>query len=172
MSEQKQVPTDPAELRADIEKTRRELGDTVEALVQKADVPARVKAKGHEVTEKAAETAQQAKAKAAETAAQVGEKAAETAQQVKAKAATVTAQAVEAIPPQVKVKADEARAKASEAASHVADAIPPQVKAKAAQAVDALPEPVAQQAKRHPALTAGIVAAVLFLLWKLTRGRA
>ncbi|MEO6088759.1 MAG: DUF3618 domain-containing protein [Umezawaea sp.] len=161
MSEQKQVPTDPAELRADIEKTRRELGDTVEALVHKADVPARAKAKGHEVTEKAAETAQQAKVKAAETA-----------QQVKARAATVTAQAVEAIPPQVKVKAGEARAKASEAAAHVADAVPPQVKAKAAQAVDALPEPVAQQARRHPALTAGVVAAVLFLLWKLTRGRA
>jgi hypothetical protein len=101
----------------------------------------------------------------------VGEKAAETAQQVKAKAATATAQALEAIPPEVKVKADEAMAKATEAAAHVADAIPPQVKAKAHQAVDALPEPVAQQARRHPALTAGIVAAVLFLLWKLTRGR-
>jgi Fe2+ transport system protein B len=172
MSGRREIPTDPAELRADIEKTRAELGDTVEALVHKADVPARAKAKGHEMTEKAAETAQQAKAKAAEAAAHVGEKAAGTAQQVKAKAATVTAQAVEAIPPQVKVKADEARAKASEAASHVAEAIPPQVKAKAARAVDALPEPVARRTRQHPAVTAGIVAAVLFLLWKLTRGRA
>jgi hypothetical protein len=131
------------------------------------------------VGEKAAETAQQVKvkgqeagAKAAETAAHVGDKAAETAQQVKAKAATVTAQAVDAIPPQVRVKADEARAKASEAAAHVVDAIPPQVKAKANQAVDALPEPVANQARRHPAVTAGVIGAVLFVLWKLIRGRA
>ena len=36
------------EIRQDIERTREQLGDTVEALAHKADVPARVKDKVHD----------------------------------------------------------------------------------------------------------------------------
>jgi hypothetical protein len=38
-------PTDPAELRAEIERTRRDLGDTVAALAEKTDVKTRAKGK-------------------------------------------------------------------------------------------------------------------------------
>ena len=41
--------TDPKEqLQRDVERTRRELGETVEALAHKADVPGRVKERAHE----------------------------------------------------------------------------------------------------------------------------
>ena len=43
------APETPAELRADIERTRRDLGDTVAALAEKTDVKARAKEKVTEV---------------------------------------------------------------------------------------------------------------------------
>jgi hypothetical protein len=53
------VPEDPAELRAEIERTRLALGDTVAALAEKTDVKARAKEKmaevRHNVTEKRTE---------------------------------------------------------------------------------------------------------------------
>jgi ElaB/YqjD/DUF883 family membrane-anchored ribosome-binding protein len=52
-------PEDPAQLRADIERTRRDLGDTVAALAEKTDVKARAKEKAaelrHTVSEKRTE---------------------------------------------------------------------------------------------------------------------
>jgi hypothetical protein len=54
-----QPPEDPAQLRADIERTRQDLGDTVAALAEKTDVKARAKEKvsevRHNVTEKRTE---------------------------------------------------------------------------------------------------------------------
>ena len=54
-----QPPEDPQQLRAEIERTRRELGDTVAALAEKTDVKARAKDKvsevRHNVTEKKTE---------------------------------------------------------------------------------------------------------------------
>jgi ElaB/YqjD/DUF883 family membrane-anchored ribosome-binding protein len=44
-----QTPEDPAQLRADIERTREDLGDTVAALAEKTDVKARAKDKVAEV---------------------------------------------------------------------------------------------------------------------------
>lgn len=69
------------ELRQDIERTRAQLGDTVEALAHKADVPARVKDKVHdtketvqlkaeEVTEHVLEGTESLQVKAAEMASQ------------------------------------------------------------------------------------------------------
>jgi hypothetical protein len=43
----------PEEIRADIERTRRELGDTVEAVVEKADLKAQAKARAEEVKDRA-----------------------------------------------------------------------------------------------------------------------
>jgi hypothetical protein len=40
---------DATKIREDIQETRQKLGDTVEALAHKADVPARAKEKAHEV---------------------------------------------------------------------------------------------------------------------------
>lgn len=72
------------EIRQDIERTREQLGDTVEALAHKVDVPARVK---ETVQVKAEEVKQQAQAKAEEVTERVLEgtgalqaKAAEVAQ--------------------------------------------------------------------------------------------
>ena len=44
-----QTPEDPAQLRADIERTREDLGDTVAAIAEKTDVKARAKEKVAEV---------------------------------------------------------------------------------------------------------------------------
>ena len=44
-----QMPDDPQQLRADIERTREDLGDTVAALAEKTDVKARAKEKVAEV---------------------------------------------------------------------------------------------------------------------------
>jgi ElaB/YqjD/DUF883 family membrane-anchored ribosome-binding protein len=44
-----QTPDDPAQLRADIERTRQDLGDTVAALAEKTDVKTRAKEKVSEV---------------------------------------------------------------------------------------------------------------------------
>jgi hypothetical protein len=43
----------PEQIRADIDKTRKELGDTVESLAEKTDVKAQAKAKVEEVKEQA-----------------------------------------------------------------------------------------------------------------------
>lgn len=47
------------ELRVDLSRLRTELGETVEALVDRLDVPARVQGKAREVTDRAKETAAQ-----------------------------------------------------------------------------------------------------------------
>jgi len=48
-SSEQQPPEDPAELRADIERTRQDLGDTVAAIAEKTDVKARAKEKVSDV---------------------------------------------------------------------------------------------------------------------------
>ncbi|SEQ55826.1 MULTISPECIES: DUF3618 domain-containing protein [Lentzea] len=53
--------SDPKEqLQRDVERTRRELGETVEALAHKVDVPARVKEQAHETAERVKGQAQDA----------------------------------------------------------------------------------------------------------------
>lgn len=81
------LPDDPEVLRVDIELTRQELGDTVEALVHKVDVPARVRENAHERVEQVKEKGQQVKERATAVASQAREK---------------TAQAVEALPQPVR----------------------------------------------------------------------
>lgn len=94
--------SDPKEeLQKDVERTRRELGETVEALAHKVDVPGRVKEQAHETV-------------------------------VKLTSATN-------------------------------------------EAVAALPPPVAEQvekARRHPAAIAAVLAALILLIWKLSRRNA
>ncbi|MGW0904680.1 DUF3618 domain-containing protein [Streptomyces sp. NPDC002853] len=84
---------DPGELRAKVEKTRQDLGETVEALAAKTDVKARaqekaVAIKGQTAT-KAAELGEQAKAKASEAAHVLQDK---VPDQVKDKAVAATGQ--------------------------------------------------------------------------------
>jgi len=73
----------PEEIRADIERTRRELGDTAAAVAAKADVKAQAKAKADEAKQRAAEKKDELLGKAKETspdsASQVAGQAATTA---------------------------------------------------------------------------------------------
>jgi Protein of unknown function (DUF3618) len=61
-------PSDPQQLREEIEETREELGETVEALAQRADVMTRVEEKIAEGKEQLREAQGQVKTKVAETA--------------------------------------------------------------------------------------------------------
>ena len=67
------VPDDPEQLRQDIERTREQLGETVEALVAKADVKAQAKDKVGQLTGKLKGTTAQAKEQASARAAQARE---------------------------------------------------------------------------------------------------
>jgi len=60
-------PEDPAQLRDDIERTRRDLGDTVAALAEKTDVKARAKEKVSEVKHNVNEKRTELMGKARET---------------------------------------------------------------------------------------------------------
>lgn len=80
-------PETVADARAEVERTRDELGATVEALAYKADVKSRVKDKAEEVKAKAAETVEHVKTKAEATVDEVKAKAEDTAEHVKARAA-------------------------------------------------------------------------------------
>jgi len=57
-------PGDPQELRADIERTREQLGQAVEALAEKADVKARARGKASKLSQRVRGTAAQAKEQA------------------------------------------------------------------------------------------------------------
>ena len=67
------------EIEQEIERTRGQLADTVEALAYKADVPTRAKEKATAVKERAAEKATHARHVAAEKATQAKDRASETA---------------------------------------------------------------------------------------------
>jgi Protein of unknown function (DUF3618) len=56
-----------ARLRAEIEQTREQLGETVQALTHKADVPARAREKLHDTRDAAEQKARQVAARAAAT---------------------------------------------------------------------------------------------------------
>ena len=58
----------PTEIRQEIDQTREELGDTVEALAEKTDVKAQAKAKVDDVRSQAKAKVEEVKAKAAEVA--------------------------------------------------------------------------------------------------------
>ncbi len=82
----------PEQIRAEIEATRHELGDTVEALAAKTDVKAQAKAKIDDVNVQAREKADEAKALAREVAAQAKEAAPESPQEGVRQAQTLARQ--------------------------------------------------------------------------------
>jgi ElaB/YqjD/DUF883 family membrane-anchored ribosome-binding protein len=105
----KQGPAgETAELHADIDRTREQLSQTVEALAHKVDVPAQVKAKTREVT-------QTVQAKAGEVTQQVTDQATRATDAVQAKTEDVTArtkglidQALAALPPAARDRVERA----------------------------------------------------------------
>jgi hypothetical protein len=139
-----------ASIERDIEHTRAELSETVQALADKADVPARVKEKVAATAESAQAAAQQVTHQVQETAQQVTHQVQETAQQVTH---------------QVQEGAHVVAAKAADAANQAMDRLPPPVRTRIGQ--------LTATAKRRPvptALTAAaLVAAVLLVLRQLLR---
>jgi cell division septum initiation protein DivIVA len=102
--------TEPKDhLQRDVERTRRELGETVEALAHKVDVPGRVKEQAQEtagrVKEQAQETAVRVKEQAQETAERVKEQAQETRQRLTA----ATDEAIGSLPEPVAEQVEKAR---------------------------------------------------------------
>jgi hypothetical protein len=87
--DQHSTPT-PTELREQIEHTRRELGETVQALADKTDVKARAQQKAGRLKEQAAVTASELKAQAVKASSQVQDKLPDP---VKEKAAQAAGQA-------------------------------------------------------------------------------
>ncbi|MEJ3745871.1 DUF3618 domain-containing protein [Actinomycetes bacterium KLBMP 9797] len=90
MTKHKGTSSDTQAIRADVERTREDLGDSVAALAEKADVKARAAEKAAEVkdrtTAKAAEVKDRTTAKAAEVSERTKETAAEAAERAKEKA--------------------------------------------------------------------------------------
>jgi ElaB/YqjD/DUF883 family membrane-anchored ribosome-binding protein len=74
------TPRSPDELRDDLGELRAELGDTVEELAHRVDVPARVRAKREEATERVQQQVQHVKEVVAEKAPQVQRQVTTTAQ--------------------------------------------------------------------------------------------
>jgi Protein of unknown function (DUF3618) len=89
------VPDDPEQLRQDIERTREQLGETVEALVAKADVKAQAKEKVGQLTDRVKGGTAQAKEQATAKVAQARDQLTTKTQDVKQAATTNGAPAKE-----------------------------------------------------------------------------
>jgi lysozyme family protein len=89
------VPDDPEQLRQDIERTREQLGQTVEALVAKTDVKAQAKEKVGQLTDRVKGSTAQAKDQATARVTQAREQLASKTQDVKQAATTNSAPAKE-----------------------------------------------------------------------------
>jgi phage gp16-like protein len=92
------VPDNPDELRRDIEETRRELADTVEALSYKVDIKSRSQEKARELRSQVAEKARQVREQAATKVPHSPEEARELRAQVAEKARHVREQAATKMP--------------------------------------------------------------------------
>ncbi|MEU0456828.1 DUF3618 domain-containing protein [Streptomyces sp. NPDC006129] len=144
------------ELREQVERTRHELGDTVQELADRADVKTRAREKALAVRE------------------QAGTKAHAWRGQVRTKAAHVAHAVEEKLPDPVKEKGAAAAHGAKEKAAHVAHAVeeklPEPMRQKAAQAEQAWQDKAPQPVRDHrAALLAGAGAALV--AWLLIRRR-
>jgi cobalamin biosynthesis Mg chelatase CobN len=94
-SDKPSVPDDPEQLKQDIEQTREQLGETVEALVAKADVKAQAKEKVGQLTDRVKGSTAQAKEQATTKVAQARDQLTTKTQDVKQAATTTGAPAKE-----------------------------------------------------------------------------
>ena len=99
MSASDQADDTLAAARAEVERAREELGETVEALAYKADVKARAHDKADELKGKAQETAHQVQAKARDAAQKLQAKAQEAAAEAQSRAGSLAQPTAVAPPP-------------------------------------------------------------------------
>ena len=111
------VPDDPDQIRQDIERTREQLGDTVEALVAKTDVKAQAKGKVGQLTERLKGTTTQARTQLAQKTAGVRQAAttngAQGRDQLQARATAVGSKVRDVTPEPVQRAARQAAARTS-----------------------------------------------------------
>jgi hypothetical protein len=119
------VPDDPELLREDIERTREHLGDTVEALVAKADVKSQAKDKVGQLTDRLKDTTTQAKDQATTRVTQAKGQLTSKTQDVKQAATTNGAQG-----------RDQIQARATAVGSKVRDVTPEPVQRAARHAAE------------------------------------
>jgi hypothetical protein len=167
------------EIRQDIERTRAQLGQTVEALAHKVDVPARVKDKVHDTKQTVQVKTDQATQHLQESIPALQAKAGEMASQ----AERLIHQALEKLPPPVAERIEPLIATARQ---HLLESTPA-LQAKAGemasqaerlihQALEKLPPPVAERiepliamARQRPLPAAAVAVAVLLVLRRLLR---
>ncbi|MFC8042915.1 DUF3618 domain-containing protein [Nocardia sp. NPDC057353] len=154
---------------ADRDRAREELGQAVEELTHKLDVPARASEKAQEVKDNAVAAANGAKDRVTDSAQQAKERAAETAAVAKERATDSAAVAKERVA--------ETTAVAKEKATETAAVAKERTAAATAKVADATPEPVARGGRQasdflraNPVPVAiGVVSGVV--LWQVLRKR-
>ncbi|MEU1192555.1 DUF3618 domain-containing protein [Streptomyces sp. NPDC005859] len=150
----------PEELRRQVERTRHELGETVEALSAKTDVKARAQEKATALKEQAGATAshlsEQARTKATALKEQAGTTASHLSEQARTKATEAAHLLEEKVPAPVKDTA---------AATAV------QVRAKAGQAEQLWQEKAPRQVRDHRGALIGAAAAVALAYLLLRRSK-
>ena len=162
----------PEELRAELASKRAELGDTVEELAHRVDVPAQVKAKKEETVSKLHDAKSEAVHRVQESTDKLRATLAGKVDQAKAAYA-------EKAPPAVQQKVDQARAvvadKAPVVQQHVnkavADATPvvQQQVAKAQTVLASKAPPVQRTLREKPGVVAGVLVALVVLLIATSR---
>ncbi|MYX71865.1 DUF3618 domain-containing protein [Streptomyces sp. SID3915] len=168
------VPT-PAELRAQVEETRDELGRTVEALAGKADIKNRAQEKTAEVKDRAQEKTAEVKDRAQEKTAEVKDRAQEKTAEVKDRAQEKTAE----IRNRAQEKGTEVRNRAQEAAGQARIRLSTTAHTLGGKVQDHTPEPVRENAGRaveaarnRPGVLLAVgTAALVVLLVARRRGR-
>ncbi|MGF1341101.1 DUF3618 domain-containing protein [Streptomyces flavovirens] len=157
------VPT-PAELRAQVEETRDELGRTVEALAGKADIKNRAQEKTAEVKDRAQEKTAEVKDRAQEKTAEVKDRAQEKTAEIRNRA---------------QEKGTEVRNRAQEAAGQARIRLSTTAHTLGGKVQDHTPEPVRENAGRaveaarnRPGVLLAVgTAALVVLLVARRRGR-
>jgi hypothetical protein len=146
------VPDDPEQLRQDIERTREQLGETVEALVAKTDVKAQAKGKVNNLTDRLKGGTAQAKEQATARVAQARDQLSAKTNDAKQSATTNGATA-----------RDQLQARATVVGSKVRDVTPEPVQRAARHA--------AARTSPRQAVAAAVVAGVALISLILVRKR-
>jgi len=155
------VPDDPEQLRQEIERTREQLGETVEALVAKTDVKARARERANQLSERLKGTT-----------AQVKEQAAARAEQARSQLAGKTADAKNAAVQTSGTTRNQLQARATAVGGAVRDKTPEPVQ-RAAQQVTQRASAVASQRSGLVAVAAAVAGAavvgIIVIQWRRRR---
>jgi site-specific DNA-cytosine methylase len=167
------------EIRQDIERTRAELGETVEALAHKVDVPARVQDKMHDTKQTVQAKAEQATQRLQESTPALQAKAGEMASQ----AERLIHQALDKLPPPVAQRIEPLITTATQQLQQSTPALQAKAGQMASQAehlirqaLEKVPPPVAERiepliatARQQPLPAAAVAVTALLMLRRLLR---